>query len=173
MGAFAARLACTAAMPLAAWCLPTLAAPLAVSTFACEGGPYAAVLPRHYPSLHVIGRHTWVDVSTRTVGATTLTTRRIEYIGMSATVLLDSSAPDRYRLLALDVNSRRWNVGPMSVGRDPWRTVNDAALKAAPRDGSIELQGPRDAAFIVVRGGRIDRVRYQCSEDPARAYIPA
>lgn len=156
-----------AAVALALGALPVAATPLKVSTFACEAGPYAAVLPKHYPSLHVIGKHTWTDLRTQSLGATTLITRRIDYIGMSATVQMDASTPDRYRLLALDVSSRRWNVGPMSVGRDPWRTVDDSALKAAPRDGVIELQGPRDAARLVVRGGRVDRVRYECRELPA------
>lgn len=143
-------------------CTRALAAPIELASFACEEGPYAAMLPKHYPTLHVIGKHSWQDLSRRTDGDRTWTTRRIVYIGMAATVELDSLAPNQYVLKGLEVSSRRWAVGPLSVGRDASRTIGSAAVKNLPRDGKVELKGPHGNAQLVLRGGRIDSVHYRC-----------
>lgn len=142
---------------------PARAAQVQIAAFACESGPYAAVLPRHYPTLHMIGRHQATDLDVRASPAGTTTVRRIEYIGMTAEVLLSSREPNAYRLVSLDVSSRRWHVGPLSVGNNPWRTVNDPGLNGVSQDGTHELVGPRDSATLRVRAGRIDRVSYTCA----------
>ncbi len=139
---------------------PALKVPLA--SMACDSGPYAVVLPRHYPSLHVIGRHQWRDLSVRPDGTGTLTHRRIDYTGLSLELQLRSATPDRYRLLALDVNSRRWELGPLSVGRNPWRSIDEPALAGRNQDGVLELVGPKDSVRLVLRGGRVDSASYRC-----------
>lgn len=156
-------------------CLPVTAAVIQAPAFACASGPYAVVLPRHYPSLHVIGKHTVVELGSQAVGSATLTGRRIAYVGMTAEVTVSSATPTAYRLESLDVISRRWNIGPLSVGQNPWRTVNDTALNDAAKDGQHRLVGPRDQALLTVRAGRIDAVSYRCGvEDaPAAAGTPA
>ncbi len=139
-----------------------MATQLRTSVFACDSGPYAVVLPKHYPSLHVIGKHQWTDMESRSAGDVASTIRRIEYIGMTADVVLSSAAPNAYKLVALDVSSRRWNIGPLSVGQDPWRSVKDSALDGISQDGQIEIIGTKDSARLVVRRGRIDKVSYNC-----------
>ena len=139
------------------------AAQVQIAAFACESGPYAAVLPKHYPTLHVIGKHKATDIDVRETPTGTATTRRIEYIGMTAEVLLSSREPNSYKLVSLDVSSRRWHIGPMAVGSNPWRTVKDSGLTGVSQDGAHELIGPRDSATILVRGGRVDRVSYKCA----------
>lgn len=151
-----------AALWLAAPASPATVTQLRVSTFACDSGPYAVVLPRHYPTLHVIGRHRTTDLVSGSAGQVTSTTRRIEYIGMTADVLLSSAEPNAYKLLALDAISRRWNIGPLSVGQNPWRSVKDPALDGVIQDGTIEILGTRDSVRLVVRGARIDTVSYRC-----------
>jgi hypothetical protein len=113
------RLAVPVALLLAALCSTACAAQIRSSAFACDTGPYAVVLPKHYPTLHVIGKHTWVDLDARPAGAGASTTRRIEYVGMTADVLLSRATPNAYRLLSLDVSSRRWNIGPCPWARTP------------------------------------------------------
>ena len=130
--------------------------------------PYAIVLPRHYPTLLVIGRNKATELEPRVEGAATLTTRRIEHIGMSLEVQVSSARPNAYRLLSLDVSSLRWNVGPLSVGRNPWRTISDPALEGVGQDGTIELLGRQDSARLLVRQGRVDRVSYRCPLPVAR-----
>jgi hypothetical protein len=155
-------LAGAAALQLAALCSAAVATQVRTPAFACDAGPYAVVLPKHYPTLHVIGKHKWADIDARTAGGTVSTTRRIEYIGMTADVLLTSAAPDAYRLLALDVSSRRWNIGPLSVGQNPWKSVKHRALDGASQDDTLEIIGTKDSALLVVRGGRIEKVSYRC-----------
>ena len=152
----------TAAIQLAALCGTAVATQVRTPAFACDSGPYAVVLPKHYPSLHVIGKHKWTDIESRSLGIGTSTTRRIEYIGMTADVLLTSAAPNEYRLLALEVSSRRWNIGPLSVGQNPWKSVKDTALDGVSQDGLLEVIGTKDSALLLVRGGRIDKVSYKC-----------
>jgi hypothetical protein len=142
------RLELLVAIHLTALCTATSAAQVRSAAFACDSGPYAVVLPQHYPTLHVIGKHKWTDLESRSTGAAALTTRKIEYIGMTAEVSLSSSAPNTYRLLALEVSSRRWNVGPLSVGQNPWRTVKDPALEGIAQDGTLEVIGTRDSALL-------------------------
>jgi hypothetical protein len=156
------RLAVPVALLLAALCSTAGAAQIRSSAFACDTGPYAVVLPKHYPTLHVIGKHTWVDLDARPAGAGASTTRRIEYVGMTADVLLSRATPNAYRLLSLDVSSRRWNIGPLSVGQNPWRSVKDAALQGANQDGTLEVVGAKDSALLQLRGGKIDTVSYRC-----------
>lgn len=151
------------APPCSALAVAATVTQLRTSAFACDSGPYAVVLPQHYPSLHVIGKHKWTDIESRSTGDVTSTTRRIEYVGMAADVLLSNAAPNAYKLLALDVSSRRWNIGPLSVGQNPWRSVKDSALDGVSQEGTIEVIGTKDSARIVVRGGRVDRVSYKCS----------
>ncbi len=139
---------------------PALTVPLA--SMACDSGPYAVVLPRHYPTLHGIGRHQFRDLSVRPDGTGTLTHRRIDYTGLSLELQRRSADPDRYRLLALEVNSRRWNVGPLSVGRSPWRSIDEPALAGRNQDGHLELVGPKDSVRLVLRGGRVDSASYRC-----------
>lgn len=146
-----------------------VAATIRSPAFACDAGPYAVVLPKHYPTLHVIGKHTWADRAARTDGAGASTIRRIEYVGMTAELALSAQTPNAYRLLALDVSSRRWNIGPLSVGQNPWRSVKDPALEGASHDGTLEIVGATDSALLQVRGGRIDRVSYRC---PAATAAP-
>jgi hypothetical protein len=143
----------------------SMAAPTRIraAAMACDVGPYAVVLPRHYPSLHVIGKHQWTDIESRSVGGVTSTRRRIAYYGMTAEVLLSSAAPNAYRLLALEVISRRWHIGPLSVGHNPWRTVKDRSLEGVSQDGVVELVGARDSVQLTLRGGRVDKVSYQCA----------
>jgi hypothetical protein len=112
--------------------------------------------------LHVIGKHRWADIGSRSIGSSTWTTRRIEYFGMTADVQLSSATPNAYRLLALDVTSRRWHIGPLSVGQNLWRSVKDPALEGVGQDGALEVLGSRDSARLIVRGGRIDKVTYTC-----------
>ena len=144
-------------------CSGASAATIAAPAFACESGPYAVVLPRHYPSLHVIGKHKTIELDTRREGTATLITRRIEYIGMTAEVQLSSALPTAYRLLSLDVNSRRWNIGPLSVGRNPRQSVDDKALAGAAPEGTLQINGPREHAVLTLRGGRIESVSYRCA----------
>lgn len=157
-----ALLTSSMAIPLAALCGTGMATQVRAPAFSCSSGPYAVVLPQHYPTLHVIGKHKWTDIETRSLGAETLTTRRIEYIGMIADVSLSSATPNAYRLLALEVSSRRWDVGPLSVGRNPWRSVDDKAITGASQEGALEILGTKDSAILLVRGGRIDKVNYKC-----------
>ena len=157
-----------AAVLLSAPCDYAKATQIRTSAFACDSGPYAVVLPKYYPTLHKIGKHKWTDIQSHSIGGLSSTTRRIEYIGMTADVLLSSGTPDTYRLLALDVSSRRWEIGPLSVGQNPWRSVKDSALDGVSRDGSIEIIGTSDSVLLLVRGGRIDQVRYRCPAAGAR-----
>lgn len=148
---------------LAGVCIGAHAATIRAPAFACESGPYGVVLPRHYPSLHVIGKHKTVEVDTRPQGAATLSTRRIEYIGMTAEVQVSSAQPTAYRLLSLDVTSRRWNIGPLSVGRNPRQSVDDKAMEGAATEGSHQINGPLDHAVLTLRSGRIETVSYRCA----------
>ena len=158
------------AILLSVTCGYATATQIRVPAFACDSGPYAVVLPKHYPTMHVIGKHKWTDIETHGIGGVTSTARRIEYTGMTADLLLSSGTPNAYRLLALDVTSRRWNIGPLSVGQNPWRSVKDSALEGVSQDGSIEILGASDSVRLLVRGGRIDQVSYRC---PAAVASPA
>ena len=162
------RLELVVAIHLAALCTAASAVQIRSAAFACDTGPYAVVLPKHYPTLHVIGKHKWTDLESPSTGAAALTNRRIEYVGMTAEVSLSNSAPNTYRLLALDVSSRRWNVGPLSVGQNPWRTVKDPALDGIAQDGTLEVIGARDSALLQLRGGKVDKVSYKCPPPNAR-----
>lgn len=153
---------------LAATCIAAGAVQVRSASFSCDAGPYAIVLPRHYPTLLVIGRNKITDLESRTVGATTITTRRIEHIGLRMDVTISSAEPNAYKLSSLDVYSLRWNVGPLSVGRNPWRSINDPALDGVKQDGTVELLGSRDSAVLLVRSGRIDKVSYRCPGPAAR-----
>jgi hypothetical protein len=161
-------LAGAVAAQLAALCGTCMATEVRTSAFSCESGPYAVVLPKHYPTLHVIGKHKWADVETRSDGSGTSTTRRIEYIGMTADVMLSSARPNAYKLLALEVSSRRWNIGPLSVGQNPRKSVEDKALSGVSQDGVLEIIGAKDSATLILRGGRVDRVSYKCSSANTR-----
>ena len=156
------RLVVAVAMQLAALCSTASATQIRSLAFACDSGPYAVVLPKHYPTLHVIGKNKWADLEARPVGAEASTTRRIEYFGMTAEVLLSSASPNAYKLLALDVSSRRWNIGPLSVGQNPWRSVKDTALDGVSQEGTLEVVGAKHSALLQLRGGKVDKVSYRC-----------
>lgn len=154
------------ALTLLGFSSTSLATQIQTPAFSCDSGPYAVVLPKHYPTLHVIGKHQWTDIETRSINKETMTTRRIEYIGMRADVSLSSVAPNAYKLLSLEVSSLRWNIGPLSVGQNPWKSVNDKAIRDANKNGTLEIVGTKDSVTLVLREGRIDKVSYRCP--PAR-----
>ena len=130
---------------------------------ACDSGPYAVILPKHYPSLHGIGRHKVTDLEVRRLGSATVTHRRIEYAGLRLEVRRSPSQPDAYQLLALEATSRRWNIGPLSVGRNPWRGLREPALDGVSLNGTLELAGKSDRVLLNLNDGRVESVEYKCS----------
>lgn len=144
---------------------------ITLGSVSCTRGPLAVQLPRHYPTLHKIGRHTWTDLARHSGPAGAVTTRRIEYIGLRLDLRLSSAAPDRYELVELEVWSRRWAVGPLSVGQ-PLRHASGEAARAAPDDGRVELVGPEASVELVLRQGRVERATYRCGPRAARAAEP-
>ena len=141
------------------------AAPVRVTIDAvsCRSGRYAPVLPQHFPTLRGIGRHEWTELERRSVGGDTLTRQRVNYIGMRLELLHRASRPNAYELLLMEVGSRRWHVGALSVGRRPWASEPDPALSRVALDGELELAGPRDRAALRLRDGRIETVRWVCA----------
>jgi hypothetical protein len=145
---------------------PPLAEPVTVIAdwFSCSSGKYALTLPRHYPSLRVIGSHRVLDIESQSQGGVTRATRRFQYIGMRLDVRVSSDAPDRYQMLSAEAISRRWNIGKLSVGSDPWwwPWSREPELAKVTLDGVIKLQGPSDSAVLQLSKGRIDKVMYSC-----------
>lgn len=149
---------------LAVAAAPGQAAPVKVAAdwFACDSGDYAISLPKHYPSLHGIGKHQVIDLEVQQQGAVRVTDRRIVYIGMRLDLRIVSDDPTRYRLREAEVTSRRWNIGRLSVGQNPWRWRSEAVLDKVALDGPIELVGKTDAVLLQMRGGRIESASFRC-----------
>lgn len=137
--------------------------------FSCTSGRYAVVLPQHYPTLHVIGRHQVTDLERRGSGAAAVTRRRIDYIGLRLELLRAEAQPNEYRVTQLDVISRRWAIGELSVGDRPWFWPwrRDPALADVVLDGALELAGPVDRVRLTLRDGRIVTTHYTCGSAAA------
>lgn len=153
-------------MALFTW-VAVAGAPLKVDAewFSCRAGRYAVTLPKHYPSLHGIGRHRIADLETRHAGGEVVTRRRIQYYGLRLDVLVFASDPTRYTLVAAEATSRRWHLGRLSVGEAPWRWFwsREKSLAKVALDGPIELVGRGgDTALLEMRDGRIDRLVLRC-----------
>ena len=144
--------------------LPILAEPVRVSAdwFACHEGKYAFVLSNHYPSLFKIGRHKVTELESVATGQTTVKKHRVQYIGMRMDVLVSSENPTRYQLLEAEVFSRRWSIGRLSVGENPWRWGREASLSQTDLTGEIELLGTSDSVSLQLDAGRILRATYKC-----------
>jgi hypothetical protein len=133
-----------------------------VDAFACDTGPYAVILPKYYPTLHGIGRHTFTDLEVRTQGPAGVTTRRIEYYGLRLDVRIASNQPNVYQLLGAEVKSRRWSIGRLSVGQSPWRQVREPALEQVSLNGPVELVGKTDTVLLVLLNGRVESADFRC-----------
>lgn len=135
---------------------------ITLPSLSCSRGPLAVQLPRHYPSLHAIGRHTVTDLETRAVAGGSVTLRRIEYIGLRLDLQRASATPDAYEIVALEVWSRRWELGALSVGRALRAAVDGPALRHAPDNGRVALRGPEAVVELQLRNGRIERAHWRC-----------
>lgn len=137
---------------------------VAAEGFSCRSGKYAVTLATHFPSLHGIGRHQVAELETRQRdGGVTEKVYRFDYIGLRLDVRVSSTDPSRYVLLAADASSRRWNIGPLSVGTKPWRWGREKWLSQTPLEGWVELVGAGESVQLLLSDGRVDRVRYLCS----------
>ena len=155
----------TVLTPLAAAQTAASPARVAIDAVSCRGGRYAPVLPQHFPTLRGIGRHEWTELDRRSVGGDTVTRYRATYIGMKLELQHRASQPNAYELLLMEVGSRRWHVGPLSVGRRPWASDPDPALARVALDGELELLGPTHRVTLRLRDGRVEAVRWDCRGD--------
>ena len=133
--------------------------------FHCHQGRYALGLPQHYPTLHRIGRHRFSDLIVTGAPGSELTTRRIDYMGLRLEVKVSASDSQRYVLLQLQSNSRRWKLGELSVGESPWRWPwrGEAELANVRLQGRVVLAGPTDTATLQMSNGRIDSLSVVCA----------
>ena len=142
--------------------------PVPADWFDCKSGAYRFLIADYYPALFNIGRHKVQDLGERVQGGATISTRRIEYIGMTLDVTVSSLTPQRYTLLRAEVWSRRWNVGRLSVGRRPWQSDSEKSLAGVELAGLLELQGTTDRATLQLSDARVERVTFICQPLTAR-----
>jgi hypothetical protein len=136
--------------------------------FACHDGKYAFVLSNHYPSLFKIGQHQVSELrSVAAADGSTWTTRRVAFIGMRLDVRVNSARPERFQLLEAEVWSRRWAIGTLSVGQNPWRWGREKSLQQTALEGDVQLVGAHDSVTLNLRDGRVLRATFRCGAAPA------
>lgn len=137
---------------------------VAADWFSCSSGKYALTLPKHYPTLRKIGKHRIVDGEVRIRDGVTITARTIEYTGLRLELLVSSSDPNRYELRSVESNSRRWNIGQLSVGTSPWwwPWSREKSLTGVRLKGELKFVGATDSVVLLLDDGRVVSVRYSC-----------
>jgi hypothetical protein len=131
--------------------------------FECYTGPLALHLPDTYRQLLALGKvQRTRDLKAQVNRGSTTTQRALTFDGLTLTVDLFSSEPDRYLLAGAVITEPRWQISGLRVGEPAQLMLAAPGWPAPPADGSWEMQGDGSHVLVAIRHGLIATITYDC-----------
>lgn len=88
--------------------------------------------------------------------------KRLQFNGLTLQVITFTNQPERYILSLLEVTMPNWSVTPIRVGQAAGPALSGLAVSAKRPYGVWRINGETDTLLIQVRGGKVERVLYEC-----------
>jgi hypothetical protein len=135
--------------------------------FECYAGPLALHLPDTYRQLLALGKverthDLKTQVNRGSTTTSTTTQRALIFDGLTLTVDLFSSEPDRYLLAGAVITEPRWQISGLRVGEPAQLMLAAPGWPAPPADGTWEMQGDGSHVLVAIRHRLIATITYDC-----------